>query len=97
MDKAKKNLAASQENKAVATGDLDTTSKDLAEDISTKSTLHEDCMAAAEDFSPVQVILLAVLTLIRRNVVSVSRGFVKHKLQRKITLPASQRSSVVVA
>merc|ERR1719409_35979 len=31
MDKAKKNLAASQEGKAVAEGDLDTTSKDLAE------------------------------------------------------------------
>jgi len=50
MDKAKKNLAASQESKAVATGDLDTTSKDLAEDIKTKSTLHQDCMAAAEEF-----------------------------------------------
>jgi len=50
MDKAKKNLAASQENKAVATGDLDVTSKDLAEDQATKSTLHQDCMSAAEEF-----------------------------------------------
>merc|ERR1719335_1504370 len=50
MDKAKKNLAESQENKAVAEGDLDATSKDLADDIATKSTLHNDCMNAAEEF-----------------------------------------------
>merc|ERR1719409_386899 len=50
MDKAKKNLAASQESKATAEGDLDVTSKDLAEDIKTKSTLHQDCMNAAEEF-----------------------------------------------
>merc|ERR1719453_729821 len=50
MDKAKKNLAASQEGKATATGDLDVTSKDLAEDIATKSTLHQDCMSMAEEF-----------------------------------------------
>merc|ERR1719160_171564 len=50
MDKAKKNLAASQEGKANAEGDLKATSKDLAEDISSKSTLHQDCMSAAEEF-----------------------------------------------
>merc|ERR1719502_399316 len=50
MEKAKKNLAASQEKKATAEGDLDTTSKDLAEDIKVKSTLHQDCMNAAEEF-----------------------------------------------
>merc|ERR1719379_3066158 len=50
MDKAKKDLAASQEKKAGAQGDLDVTSKDLAEDIATKSTLHQDCMSAAEEF-----------------------------------------------
>jgi len=50
MDAAKKNLAASQESKANAVGDLDTTSKDLAEDLATKSTLHQDCMDAAEEF-----------------------------------------------
>merc|ERR1719446_1581819 len=50
MDKAKKNLAQSQENKATAEGDLDATSKDLADDISSKSTLHQDCMTAAEEF-----------------------------------------------
>merc|ERR1719392_214862 len=50
MDKAKKGLAASQEGKAVAEGDLDVTSKDLAEDVKTKATLHQDCMNAAEEF-----------------------------------------------
>jgi len=50
MDAAKKNLAASQESKAAATGDLDTTSKDLADDVATKGTLHQDCMTAAEEF-----------------------------------------------
>merc|ERR1719389_951464 len=50
MDKAKKNLAESQEKKATAEGDLDVTSKDLAEDISTKATLHQDCMTAADEF-----------------------------------------------
>lgn len=50
MDKAKKNLAASQEGKAAAEGDLDATSKDLADDIATKATLHQDCMNAAEEF-----------------------------------------------
>merc|ERR1719316_764921 len=50
MDKAKKGLSESQEKKAVAEGDLDVTSKDLAEDIQTKATLHQDCMSAAEEF-----------------------------------------------
>merc|ERR1719230_827544 len=50
MDKAKKDLAESQEKKANAEGDLEVTSKDLEEDIKTKSTLHQDCMAAAEEF-----------------------------------------------
>merc|ERR1719169_422463 len=50
MDKAKKGLAESQEKKASAEGDLEVTSKDLAEDIKTKSTLHQDCMNAAEEF-----------------------------------------------
>jgi len=50
MDAAKKNLAESQEKKATATGDLESTSADLAEDIKTKSTLHSDCMNAAEEF-----------------------------------------------
>jgi len=50
MDKAKKSLSESQEKKATATGDLEVTSKDLAEDITSKSTLHQDCMDAAEEF-----------------------------------------------
>merc|ERR1719238_377449 len=50
MDKAKKGLAASQEGKAVAEGDLEVTSADLAEDIKTKATLHQDCMNSAEEF-----------------------------------------------
>merc|ERR1719247_2223074 len=50
MDKAKKNLAASQEKKAGASGDLEVTSKDLAEDEATKKTLHQDCMDGAEEF-----------------------------------------------
>merc|ERR1740138_89355 len=50
MDKAKKGLSESQEKKAVAEGDLEVTSKDLAEDINTKATLHQDCMSGAEEF-----------------------------------------------
>merc|ERR1719146_272742 len=50
MDKAKKSLAESQEKKAGAEGDLEVTSKDLAEDVKAKSTLHQDCMDAAEEF-----------------------------------------------
>jgi hypothetical protein len=50
MDKAKKNLAAAQEGKATAEGGLAVTTKDLAEDIATKGTLHQECMSAAEEF-----------------------------------------------
>jgi chromosome segregation ATPase len=50
MDKAKKGLAESQEKKAGAEGDLEVTQKDLDEDIKTKSSLHQDCMNAAEEF-----------------------------------------------
>jgi hypothetical protein len=50
MDKAKKGLAESQEAKATAEGDLKVTSDDLAEDVKSKSTLHQDCMSAAEEF-----------------------------------------------
>merc|ERR1719217_366713 len=50
MDKARKGLAESQEGKAVAEGDLESTSKDLADDVATKATLHQDCMNAAEEF-----------------------------------------------
>merc|ERR1719160_657385 len=50
MDQAKKNLAASKEKKATSEGDLAVTSKDLEGDTSTKSTLHQDCMTAADEF-----------------------------------------------
>jgi len=50
MDKAKKDLGASAESKASAEGDLAVTSKDLSEDVETLSTLHSDCMKAAEEF-----------------------------------------------
>merc|ERR1740127_153513 len=50
MDKAKKDLGASDEAKATAEGDLAVTSKDLADDTSTLATLHQDCMKGAEDF-----------------------------------------------
>merc|ERR1719399_487020 len=50
LDKAKKNLATSAEAKAAAEGDLDVTSKDLAEDIKDLASLHQECMTGAEDF-----------------------------------------------
>jgi len=50
MAEAKKGLAASQEGKATAEGDLSVTKKDLAEDQATIKTLHQDCMDGAGDF-----------------------------------------------
>jgi len=50
MADAKGNLAASGEAKAVAEGDLSVTEKDLAEDLTTLKTLHQDCMTGADDF-----------------------------------------------
>merc|ERR1719335_750487 len=50
MDKAKKELGASEEAKATAEGDLAVTTADLDEDTKTLATLHQDCMQAAEDF-----------------------------------------------
>lgn len=47
---AKKAMKSSKEAKSSAKGDLDVTSKDLAADLQTKSRLHHDCMARAEDF-----------------------------------------------
>jgi chromosome segregation ATPase len=47
---SKANLAESSEKKAVVTGDLDVTSKDLAEDIKTLEDMTHDCMTKAEDF-----------------------------------------------
>jgi hypothetical protein len=50
LDGAKKNLAASAEAKATAEGDLAVTQKDLDEDNTALTTLHQDCMTGAEDF-----------------------------------------------
>jgi len=50
MADAKKGLAAAGEKKASAEGDLDVTSKALAEDIKQKKDLHHDCMTKASDF-----------------------------------------------
>lgn len=50
MAETKKNLAASEEAKAVAEGDFSTTDADLKEDITTSSALHQDCTTGAEDF-----------------------------------------------
>merc|ERR1719389_1552052 len=47
MAAAKSNLAKSGEAKANAEGDLAVTEKDLAEDETTLSTLHQDCMSGA--------------------------------------------------
>jgi hypothetical protein len=47
---AKKGLAISAEKKATAEGDLEVTSKDLAEDVKTKSVLHKNCLQKAQDF-----------------------------------------------
>merc|ERR1719420_2624569 len=49
-DAAKKELAASNEAKATAEGDLSVTSKDLAEDEKALADLHQECMTGAEDF-----------------------------------------------
>jgi len=50
MDEAKQSKSASSEKKATAEGDLDVTSKDLAEDIKTLQELHHNCMTKASDF-----------------------------------------------
>merc|ERR1740127_280147 len=50
MDKAKKNLGASEESKGAAEGDLAVTTADLDEDVKALATLHQDCMTGAEDF-----------------------------------------------
>lgn len=50
MDKSKKRKAEAEEVKATAEGDLATTSKDLAEDITMLSGIHHDCMSKATDF-----------------------------------------------
>merc|ERR1740117_2317362 len=50
MDEAKKSKAESSETKATAEGDLDVSSKDLAEDVKELQGLHHNCMTKAEEF-----------------------------------------------
>jgi chromosome segregation ATPase len=50
MAEAKNNMAASKEAKGIAEGDLDVTSKDLAEDVKALAETHTLCMTTAEDF-----------------------------------------------
>jgi len=50
MAATKKNKATAEEGKATAEGDLEVTSKDLKEDITTLAGLHHDCVTKAEDF-----------------------------------------------
>jgi len=50
MDEAKKSKSESSESKATATGDLDVTSKDLANDLTEIDDLHHNCMTKANDF-----------------------------------------------
>merc|ERR1719493_308014 len=50
MAEAKTGIAASNEKKATAEGDLDMTSKNLAEDVTALSELHHECLSKAQDY-----------------------------------------------
>merc|ERR1719502_756524 len=50
LAEAKTNLAASQESKATAEGDLSVTSKDLSEDEDSSDDLHHECLTRSTDF-----------------------------------------------
>jgi len=50
MDKTKKQIAANEETKAEAEGDLEVTNKALAEDINQLAATHQECMTKATDF-----------------------------------------------
>jgi len=50
LSEAKKGLSASRETQATAQGDLDVTQKDLAEDRSTLSQVHQTCMTTSQTF-----------------------------------------------
>merc|ERR1719414_490561 len=50
MAEAKKGIAASAEKRATAEGDLDMTSKNLAEDIKALAQLHHECLSKAQDY-----------------------------------------------
>merc|ERR1712045_363327 len=50
MAEAKQGIAASNEKKTTAEGDLDMTSKNLAEDVTALSELHHECLSKAQDY-----------------------------------------------
>lgn len=50
LAEAKQGIAASNEKKATAEGDLDMTSKNLAEDVTALSELHHECLTKAQDY-----------------------------------------------
>jgi len=50
MKEAKASKAKSSESKAAAEGDLDVTSKDLAQDVDDLGNLHHECLTTANDF-----------------------------------------------
>eukprot|EP00746_Dinoflagellata_sp_MGD_P160839 gnl/MRDRNA2_/MRDRNA2_87770_c0_seq1.p1 gnl/MRDRNA2_/MRDRNA2_87770_c0~~gnl/MRDRNA2_/MRDRNA2_87770_c0_seq1.p1 ORF type:complete len:690 (+),score=262.64 gnl/MRDRNA2_/MRDRNA2_87770_c0_seq1:77-2146(+) len=50
LDKSKKRKAEAQEVKAIAEGEMETTTKDLAEDMARLADIHHQCMGKAEDF-----------------------------------------------
>merc|ERR1719493_477076 len=50
MAEAKTGIAASNEKKTTAEGDLDMTSKNLAEDVTALSELHHECLSKAQDY-----------------------------------------------
>jgi len=50
LDEAKTGIAASNEKKATAEGDLEVTTKNLNEDVTALSELHSDCLSKAQDY-----------------------------------------------
>jgi len=50
LDEAKTGIAASNEKKAIAEGDLETTTKNLDEDVLALSELHHQCLSKAQDY-----------------------------------------------
>jgi chromosome segregation ATPase len=54
LDEAKKGIAANEEKKASAEGDLDVTTKALNEDLSDLGSLHHDCLTKASAYETEQ-------------------------------------------
>jgi len=50
LDEAKTGIAASNEKKAIAEGDLEATTKNLDEDVNALSELHHECLTKAQDY-----------------------------------------------